>query len=93
MKPTFFLFSFLLSTKNKKKEGVRYREVCVTVGLSSEVCLLPTTNEICDFWLFTKNKKKEGVRYREVCVTVGLSSEVCLLPTTNEICDFWLFLG
>ena len=24
-------------------------EVCVMVGLSSEVCLLPTTNEICDF--------------------------------------------
>ena len=28
------------------------REVCVTVGLSSEVWLLPTSNKICDFWLF-----------------------------------------
>ena len=27
--------------------------ICVTVGLSSEVCLLPTSNKICDFWLFS----------------------------------------
>ena len=28
------------------------REVCVTVGLSSEVYLVPKRNKICDFCLF-----------------------------------------
>ena len=39
--------------KSNHTNGKQYdREVCVTVGLSSEVYLLPTSNKICDFCLF-----------------------------------------
>ena len=48
---TSLLGSYVLWSYNHSKK-VKYREVCVTVGLSSEVCLLPTSNKICDFWLF-----------------------------------------
>ena len=34
-----FLFSYSMKTTNSTK--IRDREVCVTVGLSSEVCLVP----------------------------------------------------
>ena len=48
----FHLFSYkcfpLTGNQTKKQE----REVCVTVGLSSEVYLVPNANKICDFWLF-----------------------------------------
>ena len=47
-----FCFPFCLLHKTNKKVMTRDRDICVTVGLSSEVYLLPTTNEICDFWLF-----------------------------------------
>jgi len=46
----FALVVFPLPTQTMKVN--LYREVCVTVGLSSEVCLLPNANKICDFWLF-----------------------------------------
>jgi len=45
-------FVFFICPPNKNEEDTDNRKVCVTVGLSSEVYLLPTTNEICDFWLF-----------------------------------------
>ena len=44
------LFCGLPTTKKTREKNTR--QVCVTVGLSSEVYLLSTTNEICDFWLF-----------------------------------------
>ena len=45
-------FFIVIIHDNKKQREFLDREVCVTVGLSSEVCLLPTSNKICDFCLF-----------------------------------------
>ena len=44
--PPFFdsLLFFVYSTKTNIESKNNNRKVCVTVGLSSEVCLLPTTN-------------------------------------------------
>ena len=52
--PESFRRQFLILLINNTKTDIvnQDREVCVTVGLSSEVYLLPTTNKICDFWIF-----------------------------------------
>ena len=47
-------FSYMLVSDVFFKHHLQHRrkndrEVCVTVGLSSEVCLVPTSKKICDF--------------------------------------------
>ena len=46
------LFIFLIFHQKITRRWKIDREVCVTVGLSSEVCLVPKRDKICDFWLF-----------------------------------------
>ena len=38
-----------LVVHTKHRKTTRDRDICVTVGLSSEVCLLPNRNKVCDF--------------------------------------------
>ena len=45
----FACFSFYRRSIKQHANNQHNRKVCVTVGLSSEVYLLPTSNKICDF--------------------------------------------